>query len=464
MSNRRQLTVVDSPKRSKPPSGGGGKSGDADWRGRLSKNRDHRTEGSLHNLILIFENDEDLGKLWWLNESSNQVVLSRDAPWPGGNREEFTDSDSYELAAWLQNPDGYGMSVGDDGALKAVVAVARRHRRHPIREYLLALKWDGIPRVERMLVDIFGAEDTNYARRASRCFMTSAVARILWFDPKASFIGAQVDFMLVLEGEQGKKKSSAVRELFGSTWFVETNESPSKSDFYQVIQGCWGVEIAEMDSFGRADVTAVKTAISRRVDKFRAPYERVPRSYRRECVFVGTTNEAQYLRDPTGGRRFLPVWTAAAIDIDAIVRDRDQLWAEAVQMFDKKEDWWVLPKDATAEQEKRYAGDSWEGVLSEWLAGEAFGEHAYPSRHSGGVVEWTTTTELLKHALRIEIGKHGKSEQMRIAACMKRLRWEHPRTTVVPGAPEGARERLWRRLATGLPQAEQSKESREPPF
>jgi predicted P-loop ATPase len=461
MSARKVVTLVDGGKGSKggpPAGGGGGMPGGDDWHYRLTKNRDGKVEGTLHNLLLIFENDEHLAGLWWLNESSNQVVLSRDAPWPGGNREEFTDSDSCELAAWLQTPENYGMSCSDEAVLKAVIAVARRHRRHPIREYLCALKWDGVERIDSMLVDLFGAEDTSYCRRAARCFVVSAVARIMWFDAKQPFVGAQVDFMLVLEGEQGKKKSSAIRELFGSNWFVETNESPSSKDFYQVIQGCWGVEIAEMDSFGKADVTNVKTAITRRVDKFRAPYERVPRSYRRECVFVGTTNEGEYLRDPTGGRRFLPVRTAAMVDIEAIHKLRDQLWAEAVKLFNDGEQWWELPPEAGEQQEQRYVGDSWEGIINRWLAGAAVGEHSYPGRLIGGRPDWTTTAEVLQYALKVEIAKHGKPEQMRVAAAMKRLGWHHDRVMV-----DGYRERRWLRAAHDV-QAAAGGGGSDPPF
>ncbi|XKZ90890.1 VapE domain-containing protein [Xanthomonas campestris pv. raphani] len=392
---------------------------------------------------MILENDERFAGLWWLNESSNQVVLSRDPPWNGGSRDEFTDADSCELAAWLQNPDTYWVKCGDETVLKAVIAVARRHRRHPIREYLTAVKWDGTPRVERMLIDLFGAPDNAYSQRAAQCFAVSAVARVLWFDAKQPFVGAQVDFMLVLEGEQGKRKSSALRALFGSNWFVETSESPSGKDFYQVIQGCWGVEIGEMDSFSKADVTSVKTAITRRVDKFRAPYERVPRSYRRECVFAGTTNEHEYLRDPTGGRRFLPVRTDGEVRLDAIAQQRDQLWAEAVAMFDAGFEWWSLPEDAAEEQEARYVGDSWEGRIAKWLAGKLAGEQSYPPRVMPGMrMEWTTTDELLAYAIRADVSKHGRQEQMRVSAVMKRLRWSSERVMV-----DGYRERRWVRAS-----------------
>lgn len=437
---RKSMTVIDGGK----SAGGGGAGGDRPdeaWRNGLTFTRDGNVEGKLHNLILIMENDPKLAGLWWLNESSNQIELTREAPWRGGNKSEFVDADAFELAAWLQNPDTYGANCSDEGVLKAVIAVARRYRRHPIREYLTALKWDGTPRVEGMLVDLFGAPDNPYSRRAALCFAVSAVARILWFDPKQPAVGAQVDFMLVLEGEQGKRKSSALRALFGSNWFVETSESPTGKDFYQVIQGCWGVEIGEMDSFGKADVTAVKTAITRRVDKFRAPYERVPRSYRRECVFAGTTNEHQYLRDPTGGRRFLPVRTDGDVQLERILELRDQLWAEAVHLFEQGFSWWELPEDAAEEQEARYISDSWEDRILRWLAGKMPGENAYPARLGvgwGEPAQWTTTDELLRYAIGADASKHGKQEQMRISSVMKRLRWDKDRRMV-----EGLRLYVW---------------------
>lgn len=443
-SAKRRITIIDGGK-SAPPGGG---EPDDSWKDNLTRNRDHIVEGTLHNLMLIMENDERLMGMWWLNDSSNQVVLARDPVWRGGNRHEFIDSDTYELAAWLQHPDRYRMKCSDDMVLKAVIAVARRYRRHPIREFLGSLEWDGVPRVERMLVELFGAEDSDYCRRAAQCFMVSAVARVLWEDPKAPSLGAQVDFMLVLEGEQGKRKSSALRAIFGSEWFVETSESPSGNDFYQVIQGAWGVEIGEMDSFSKADVTSVKTAITRRVDKFRAPYERAPRAYRRECVFAGTTNEHQYLRDPTGGRRFLPVRTDGEVLIERIAADREQLWAEAVQMFRDGFQWWDLPADAAEQQAERYVGDSWEGRVEAWLEMRVAQER-YPSRLkfiAGNDVEWTTTDEILSHAIGLDVGKHSKPEQMRVAAILKTLgRVNHRKRW-----PGGGREPRWFRSSVDI--------------
>lgn len=445
-------------------SGEGGKPADSDWTDKLTRNRDYKVEGTLHNLVTILENDDRLHELFWLNDSSNQVVMAREPEWIGSNRNTFIDADSYELAAWLQHPDRYGMKCSDDNVWKAVVAVARRHRRHPIREYLQKLEWDGVPRLDAMLVEMFGASDTRYSRQASLCFMVGAVARILWMDPKNVALGAKVDFMLVLEGVQGKKKSTSFGELFDTNWYIETMESPLGKDFYQVLQGCWCVEIGEMDAFGKADATAVKVAITRRTDKFRAPYDRVPNSFRRECVFVGTTNDDQYLKDATGGRRFLPVRASGDVDLDRIRAERDQLWAEAVKLFREGFQYWVLPDDAPAEQAARYMEDSWQPRIERWLAGD-FGneDKAAPPRlrFTAGAVSWTTTDELLEFAIGMDAGKHTKADQMRISGIMKRIghdalpadahdedptdTWAHERQRW----PEGGREWRWVRVSAG---------------
>ena len=449
---KRTMTVIDGGGSgkggSRSPPGGGATDTDA-WREKLVLNRDRRIEPTLHNTQLILEHDELFAGAFWLDESSNQIILERPMPWRGGQVEEFTDVDGCELAAWLQHPDHYGMSVSSDTALRAVIMIARRYRQHAIREYLRGLEWDGTPRVERMFVELFGAEDRLYTLQAARSFMVSAVSRILWVDPKRPFVGSKVDFMLVLEGRQGKKKTSVLEELFGAKWYVETLESPSGKDFYQVIQGCWGVEIAEMDSFTKSDVTAVKGAITRRVDKFRAPYERMPRSYRRECVFVGTTNEQEYLRDHTGGRRFLPVRVLddASMDVAAVTAARDQLWAEAVHLFDSGVEWWRLPDDIEEEQEARFTEDSWEGRTARWLAGVAPGEHAYPLGLVGRYRQWVTTDEVLVHAIGVDAARHGRPEQMRVAHIMKRLGWRHERIRT----DDGRRERRWLSASSAAP-------------
>lgn len=430
-------------KRSRRGGADGGSPQAEDWRGRLVRNRDQRIESTAHNLLLILDNDPVLAGLFWLDSFANAVMLSREPPWPGGTRHEFTDVDGIEFAAWLGDPDRYCMAVKSDLVMSCVEAVARRRQRHPVRDYLGGLKWDGVPRVARMFIDLYGVADTAYARQAAECFMVSAVARILWVDPLVPHNGAKVDFMLVIEGEQGKGKTASVGALFGAQWYAESMESPSGKDFYQALKGRWCVEIGEMDSFSRADVTKVKQAITSRFDTYRPSYGRVTRSFRRECVFVGTTNEQEYLRDSTGGRRFLPV-TIARVDVPAVVAARDQLWAEAVRLFNDGVRWWELPDAAPAEQEKRYDADAWEDVVARWLAGKVAGENAYPSRLRWGLpdIPWVTTNELLEWACCVDTGKQSRAEQMRVGKIMHRLRWVREQ-----GVKDGVKTRYWRRAS-----------------
>ena len=449
---REKITVIDGGKRDEPPrkkgggGSGGGRGNSSKWQEQLIIGRGGEVKSTAHNLMLILEHDDELKNLFWLDEFANRIGMLRDPPWRGFAREEFSEADATELCAWLGNPRRYSMAARPEAVMQAVEAMARRAKSHPVRNYLRGLKWDQQSRIECMFFEIFGAEDTPYVRAAAKCFMVSAVARILWIDPLVSHNGAQVDFMLVFEGKQGKKKTSAVRELFGHRWYAESMESPQTKDFYQALQGRWGVEIGEMDSFGKADITKVRQAITARFDTYRASYGRYAKSFRRESVFVGTVNESEYLRDPHGARRFLPVVVINDVDIARLLENRDQLWAEAVELFNNGFKWWVLPSEAEDEQEKRFVQDSWEEVIGPWLAGRATrggdGYKAYPDRvtFSAGVavVDWVTTTELLSWGLHIEIAKHGRPEQMRVATIMKRLGW-HPQRSRV-GAE---RERRW---------------------
>jgi len=421
-------------------SGGGGHSAPGEWSSDLTRTQAGKPESTTHNTLLVMDNDPALDGLFSLDEFANKVRLMRDACWAGGERDEFTDQDGVELAGWLGSPTRYQLNVKKDMVMDCVEAIARRYKVHPVREYLSQLRWDGTPRIGTMFPRLFKAEDCKYSEQAAYCFMVSAVGRMLWVDPVVRHNGAQVDFMLVLEGNQGIRKTSAVRELFGAEWYAESMESPSSKDFYQSLRGRWCVEIGEMDSFGKADVTKVKQAITSRFDTYRPSYGRVSRSFRRECIFVGTTNENEYLKDPSGGRRFLPV-KVFAVDIPNIVAERDQLWAEAVALFRQGYAWWQLPDDAVEQQEDRYAEDSWQTVIQKWLAGRAMDSN-YPTRiapaGNGRALEWCTTTELLGWALGIDVGKHDKPAQMRVAAIMRRLKWWHDRVTV-----NGYRERRW---------------------
>lgn len=393
----------------------------SDWQKDLWYTRDGDVKASAGNLALIIENDPQLIGLFALDEFSNRVVLRRDPPWTGSKREEFADADAFELAAWLSALGRYRLQAKSAAVAEAVEAIARRHKFHPVREYLEALRWDGVPRARSLYAKYHGAAEDAYNSRCSEILLLSAVARV--FEP-----GVKADVMLVLEGRQGARKTSSVRALFGAAWSSEAMESPASKDFYQCLAGRWGVEIGEMESFTKAEVNKVKQALSAQDDTYRASYARYARKYPRQCVFVGTTNDDQYLRDATGARRFLPVRVSVA-DVEGLSNDRDQIWAEAVAMYRAGGDWWTLPDGAQHEQDARYLHDAWADPIEKWLALKMVSDK-YPADLDTRPVEQpppgirsTTVSQIMSWALGMDIGKHGKQDQMRVAAILKRAGW-----------------------------------------
>jgi predicted P-loop ATPase len=330
----------------------------------------------------------------------------------------IADVDGAEVAAWFGHPRNYRLSVSSGMALEAVEVIATRHQFHPVRDYLEGLTWDGTPRLERMFSDYFGAVHDEYTAAVGRNWLTSAVARVR--DP-----GCKVDFMVILEGEQGRGKSTAVRVLCGAQWFAEMLESPQNKDFYQILTGRWIIEIPELQAFNKADRNKIKAAVSAQEDTYRPSYGRYARQFPRQCIFVGTTNDDTYLKDETGARRFLPI-RCSDIDLKALAAVRDQLWAEADARFAAGEPYWEFPESAVAEQDARFDADAWEEPIIRWLDGhgraEEYPEH-YPPVRDDRPVQETTIADVMLHALKVETAKHSRPDQMRVGAILRRLQW-----------------------------------------
>jgi len=272
-----------------------------------------------------------------------------------------------------------------------------------VREKLDSLDWDGTKRIGDWLRLYLGAESNEYVSAVGARWLISAVARI--FDP-----GVKADCALILEGDQGLMKSTALRVL-AEPWFTDEIADLGTKDAAMQTRGVWIIEIAELDSMSRADVSKIKGFISRSTDRFRPPYGKRLVESPRQCVFAGSVNHSSYLRDETGGRRFWPV-ACTLILIDALVRDRDKLWGEAVANYRAGERWWLdtseLTSAAEQEQADRYEGDAWDGLIEKWIQGR-------PS---------VSIDEILSTCIEKPKATWTQSDRTRIGRFLRALRWE----------------------------------------
>jgi predicted P-loop ATPase len=290
---------------------------------------------------------------------------------------------------------------------RAVQTVARENCVHPVRQYLQALNWDRTPRLDTWLARYLGVEDSLYAQAVGSRFLISAVARV-------EQPGCKVDQVLILEGPQGILKSSALQVL-ADPWFTDRVSALGSKDAAIEIAGVWLVEMAELDALLRSALPATRSFITRRRDRFRPPYGKHVVDLPRQCVFAGTINPiGGYLKDPTGGRRFWPV-RCGLIDLEALLIDRDQLWAEALVRFRSGAPWWLetpkLQALAAAEQDARFEVDAWDEKVSDWLVG----------RHDVSV------GEVLVGALGIPQESWSQSAQNRVAKFLVQQRFERYR-------------------------------------
>jgi predicted P-loop ATPase len=271
-------------------------------------------------------------------------VWVKPPPWCSECR-PLEDKDAGELALWLQ----LDMQVGYSAKLCAEALLTESHQRpiDRVSDYLNGLQWDGYPRLDTWVSDYLGADQSAYIAAIGRAWCISAVARAL--QP-----GCKADSMLVLEGAQGVGKSSALRMLAGEDLFAELAIDVSDKDSWLAIHGPWIVEWSELAGFGRRESEAVKSFLSRQIDRMRPPYGRATSDFPRKVIFTGSTNETTYLGDPTGGRRYWPV-RVLGVDLVGLESSRDQLWAEAVEAYHLGEPWWLDGVDETSRCSAMYA-------------------------------------------------------------------------------------------------------------
>jgi predicted P-loop ATPase len=377
---------------------GNGKSDDI-WRNNIQKTITGSIIPNVNNTLLVLENEPDVADRFSFNEMSLAVMVGRAI---GGDRHDLravSDGDVTEVQRWLQVHGN--LRVSSETVLQAIKYRAEEASYHPIKDYLKALKWDGVPRLASWLHEYLGADPSEYHAAIGTMFPISMVVRIL--KP-----GCKVDHMPVLEGNQGTMKSTACRVLAGDEFFSDNLPDLESKDSSQHLRGKWLVEVAEMHAFDRAESSRLKSYITRQEERYRPSHGKLEVFEPRQCVFIGTTNKSVYLKDETGGRRFWPVKTGA-IDINGLRSDRDQLFAEAVALFNSGAPWWpdvsFEQRFIKPQQDERYDADFWEEKIVEWT-----------ERRSG-----FTTGEVAKEALFLEIPKIGTRDQNRISGILVNL-------------------------------------------
>lgn len=366
---------------------------------------------NLANVMVALRVDLSLGSVFTFDEMEQAVKLEKRLPVAPNGKHAVTDpvprlvrdADVSQLQEWLQHQ---GMPrIGKDIIHQAVDQRARERSFHPVRNWLDSLKWDGSRRAAGWLQTYLGAVGNEiYLNAIGRMFLISMVARV--YQP-----GCKADYMLVCEGEQGIEKSRACQMLAGD-WFSDALPDIHAKDARQHLRGKWLIEIAELAAFTRAESEALKAFITRDCERYRPPYGRNDVVEPRQCIFFGTTNRSVYIKDETGGRRFWP-FTAGHVDIGALGRDRDQLFAEAVECYRRGERWW--PDGAferlyiKPEQDSRYDADLWEEAIKQYVATR--------SRVS--------VSEVARGALGFEAdARVGTSDQRRITGVLTSIGWK----------------------------------------
>jgi hypothetical protein len=336
--------------------------GAGSWRSMLQRNAVGGFRANLFNALMALRHAPDWAGALRYDSFALALQLDGAPPWYAGIEwapRPWLPLDVTLATEWFQ---ANSINIGPDITRMAVDAVAQERPFHPIREYLSGLTWDRRPRVARWLTTYIGAEPSPYATAIGQCFLISAVAR-------TSVAGCKVDHMLMLEGAQGDNKSKAVRAL-GGPWFSEDLPDIESKDAALALNGKWIFEVQELDALTRAHSRRIKTFVSKQTDRYRPPYGHEVVEVPRQCVFIGTTNEDSYLIDPTGGRRFWPV-RVGSIDVDGIERDRDQLWAEALHLYQAGEIWWLIDPDlielARDEQRDRRVEVPWEEEVANFV-------------------------------------------------------------------------------------------------
>jgi predicted P-loop ATPase len=387
-----------------------------DWAARCIKDGAGRIIPNLANVLVALRALPEVADAFAYDLMACSTILRKELPiapnGEGASSAPFpravSDADVSQLQEWLQHQ---GMpKIGKDQVHQAVEQRAMERAFHPVRDYLGGLRWDKTHRLDDWLSTYLGTPKDAYTARIGRMFLIGMVARI--FKP-----GCKHDYMLVMEGEQGDRKSTACRILAGE-WFSDSLPDLRHSDAVRLsmhLRGKWLIEIGELSAIGKADTEALKAFITQQEEKYTPKFARREVTEPRQSVFVGSTNRDTYLKDETGARRFWP-FKVGFIDLDALACDRDQLFAEAVVAFRAGEHWWpevnFEREHIKPQQAARYEADVWEEPIRRFVAG----------------LDRVTLVDVAAAALGIDTGKISPGDQKRIAGVLTAVGWTPTRT------------------------------------
>jgi len=335
------------------------------WLSELEYTEQGKLRSTINNFSLIIENEPFLKDKIAYNEFSNRAVVVDHLPWRAkDNLSDWCDTDDSGLREFIEK---YYSISSTAKCADALALSFERHKFHPIKEYLNSLLWDGEERVNTLFIDYLGAEDNNYVRIVARKILVAAVARV--FNP-----GCKFDNMPVLSGPQGIGKSTIIKKL-GQEWYSDSLTTVNGKEAYEQLQGVWILEMGEMMATKKADIEATKHFLSKTEDIYRVAYGRRTSRFPRQCIFIGTTNDREFLRDKTGNRRFWPIdvginkRTKSVFD-DLTEYEINQIWAEALQLYKDGEKLYLTgdeEKEAQRQQDEHSEESAKSGLIEEYL-------------------------------------------------------------------------------------------------
>lgn len=408
---------------------------DREWLAKLQISEDGTVKTTFFNATVILANDPRINKLMRFNDFSMVVENAETG-------EEWAETDSHRLRVYVGKR--YTSDFPENKIEQAIEYQAHANAYHPVRDYLESLEWDGVPRVDGLLVDYLGTEDNAYTREAARCWMTAAVYRVM--EP-----GFKFDYTLVLGGDQGIGKSTMV-EVLARSWYGELSSFDPKIAIEE-ITGSWVVEITELGANNRHEVEQQKAFLSATSTRVRLAYRRNAANHKRQCVFIGTTNQIEYLKDSTGNRRWWPVdCRVAEIDLPRLRKEVDQMWAEAFYLY-VMDSPILLSSEARAiaeqQQSEKLEADPMGGMIAEWLETPARSDRY--DIEDGFMDEAHGTTETRDRVCVMEIwrdclGEKGEPkpfDRRRIAGIMDAMKgWD--RVSLMRFGPRFGRQKGWK--------------------